>query len=401
MSERRIRVVYYSRPCFLESSLHFVRALSSLAEVHFVLEVAPENWMTAGFDVARQELPDGLSPAAGIFERYFPRPAWDFWRSCAGFWLAVHNSRQSLSIRTWNTSRKVVAAIRAMRPDVVHLDDRSFRLSLGLSGFGRIPVVMNMHDPVPHSGEEGDWRSRLNDMLALRQVSHYVVFSEFTRELFMKNFAEDPSHVSILRFGSLDLIRTALPEGVAEEPRTVLFLGRISPYKGVANLLRAAAIVAAKESNVRFVIAGKPIDGMAMPRIPSLGNGCTVTLLDRYVKNAEAAALLQRSSMLVCPYLDATQSAVLLPAYGSDRPVIASSVGAMPEYLWDGQTGILVPPGDDAALAEAIVSLLRDEPRRTGMKRAIERMKKDVLSWEGAAEGAMKIYRSFPGLGLG
>jgi glycosyltransferase involved in cell wall biosynthesis len=73
----------------------------------------------------------------------------------------------------------------------------------------------------------------------------------------------------------------------------------------------------------------------------------------------------------------------------------------MPEYLWDGQTGILVPPGDDAALAEAIVSLLRDEPRRTGMKRAIERMKKDVLSWDGAAEGAMKIYRSFPGLGLG
>jgi len=394
-----MRVVYYSRPWFLESSLHFVRALSTLAEVHFILEVAPENWLSAGFDVERDNLPDGLSPAAGLLERNFPPAAREFWRSCAGFWLAVHNSRQSLHPSTWNISTRVMTAVRRIRPDVVHLDDRSLRLALSLSGPGPAPVVMNIHDPLPHSGEPSGWRSRLTDALTMRRVGHYILFSEFTRRAFLKRYGTDPARVSVLRLGSLDFLRTSLEPGVSEEPRTVLFLGRISPYKGVEILLRAAAIVAATECNVRFVIAGKPIEGMEMPRAPSLGNGCTVTLLTRYVKNAEAAALLQSAAMLVCPYLDATQSAVVLTAYGFGKPVIASSAGALPEYVREGETGLLVPPGDDAALAAAIVSLLRNEHGRLGMKKAIERLNGGLFGWEGAAQEAMKIYRSFSGPG--
>lgn len=104
--------------------------------------------------------------------------------------------------------------------------------------------------------------------------------------------------------------------------------------------------------------------------------------------------MLSGSAVMVCPYVDATQSAVVLTAYGFDLPVIATRVGAMPEYIVEGKTGILVEPSDPAALAEAIISLLRDHPRRCAMRNAIRDMKRNALSWESAAQSAMAIYRS-------
>ena len=128
-----MRVVYYSRPCFLETSLHYVRALSSLAEVHFILEVAPEGWMSAGFDADWSHLAEGIVPAAGLFEAHFPPAASDYWKGCAGFWLAVHTQRKTIHPRTWLTSHHVLRHIRKLGPDVLHIDDRSLRLGLAMS----------------------------------------------------------------------------------------------------------------------------------------------------------------------------------------------------------------------------------------------------------------------------
>ena len=67
--------------------------------------------------------------------------------------------------------------------------------------------------------------------------------------------------------------------------------------------------------------------------------------------------------MVVLPYRTATQSAVLQSAFGLETPVITTAVGGLPDVVDHGQTGLLVPPEDPAALAEAIIQFFDHQLR--------------------------------------
>ena len=70
-----------------------------------------------------------------------------------------------------------------------------------------------------------------------------------------------------------------------------------------------------------------------------------------YVSNDQTASLFERAQVAVCPYVNATQSGVVLTAFAFGCPVVATDAGGLPEYVTDGVSGSVVPAGDDAALA--------------------------------------------------
>ena len=72
------------------------------------------------------------------------------------------------------------------------------------------------------------------------------------------------------------------------------------------------------------------------------------------------ATLFQQASVVALPYIEASQSGVVPLAYMHMKPVVATTVGGLPEMVDDGRTGYLVPPRDEQALATAVVRLLRD-----------------------------------------
>ncbi len=79
------------------------------------------------------------------------------------------------------------------------------------------------------------------------------------------------------------------------------------------------------------------------------------------------AAYFQKASLVALPYLSASTSGLLTTAYVFGKPVVATRVGALPEYVQEGETGLLVPPADAQRLAEAIVRLLTDDALRAQM----------------------------------
>ena len=95
---------------------------------------------------------------------------------------------------------------------------------------------------------------------------------------------------------------------------------------------------------------------------------------------------MQRASFVVCPYTDATQSGVVMTAYEFEKPVIASDVGSFREYIFDQETGLIVPPKEPKELARAIEKLFNDEDLIRKMRDNIGIYKKTEFSWEKAAK---------------
>jgi len=110
------------------------------------------------------------------------------------------------------------------------------------------------------------------------------------------------------------------------------------------------------------------------------------------VDRDESADLFRRASVVVLPYIEASQSGVLAFAYTFGKPVVVTTVGSLPEVVDQGETGMVVPPRDEAALAEAIVSVLGDRERRREMGRKAYQKATTELSWDTIAQQTLAVY---------
>ena len=151
------------------------------------------------------------------------------------------------------------------------------------------------------------------------------------------------------------------------EPR-LLCVGRLIPIKGHLVLFRALAQARARVPDVVLDVAGRgPLEPALKAYARELGLEDAVRFLG-FVSPVQRA--VENAAMVVVPSLGEGFGMVALEAMERARPVIASAVGGLPEIVADRETGLVVPPADAEALAEAIVALAGDLPRAADMGRA-------------------------------
>ena len=206
-------------------------------------------------------------------------------------------------------------------------------------------------------------------MDAYRAVRLWIAPSRFVLEK-AGEFGVDRARLRLLSHGVERGTAAAPGPGAAPEGRYVLFAGRLSVEKGV-RLLPALAM---RIAPVPLVVVGEgPLRAWLDPQVTSLPN---LRLLG-YRADAELAALRALASVVVVPslfyehYCYAAAEALL-----DARPVVAARIGAIPELVEHEVTGLLVPPGDAHALAEAVARALED-PRaarwaETGRERLLQ-----------------------------
>jgi glycosyltransferase involved in cell wall biosynthesis len=168
-----------------------------------------------------------------------------------------------------------------------------------------------------------------------------------------------------------------VPDTVAEpeEPPHALFAGRLSPEKGVLELVEAAR-------GLPLVVAG---DGPLRDRVPgALG----------FVPHDELLRLYERAAVVACPSHREGFGVVCAEAMAYGRPVVASSVGGLRDLVVDGETGLLVPPRDPDALRGALQRLLGDRELRARLGNAARERARGVLSWERATALTVQAYES-------
>jgi glycosyltransferase involved in cell wall biosynthesis len=390
-ARRPLRVVYYSSAIQLEPTLSWAPELNRHVEFHLLLELAPDAWSSALFDVPPRPLPSGITPGDPVLHDCVPAAIRSHWQQTASFHLVVHNYPKSLHPRTWWVSLQAARFIRSLRPDVLHVDNWNMRLAPVVWMLRGIPLVITLHDPEPHSGEH-NWRVDLARNLTAPFVDRYLLLNEAGREGWRQRFRIPSEQVCTTHLGPHGMCKEWLVEPPSEEERTVLFFGRLSQYKGLHVFYEAAIQVARRVPSVRFVVAGRAVPGYTLPEPPELPNGGSVEVLHRYLHNRETAELFERSTVVACPYVDATQSGVVLTAFAFGKAVVATRVGGLPDYVEDGVTGLLVEPGNAAKLAEALIRLLEDKGLRLRLRAGIAARVQTTLSWAASAERLAGCY---------
>ena len=206
-------------------------------------------------------------------------------------------------------------------------------------------------------------------------------------------FGFDERLISIIPHGNYDIYHHVDNAGEAKKPEQgrVLLFGRMIRYKGLEILVQAAPIIAAKVPDLKIVLAGR---GPELDRLlPEIEHSPLFEIHNRFIDPAEVKTFFTRASVIVLPYFDATQSGPLHLAFSFGRPVVASRVGAMPEALAEGVEGLLVEPGDPAALAQKVIQLLSDPDKAMEMGREGRKKAQDQLNWsEKIADQTKMVY---------
>lgn len=295
-------------------------------------------------------------------------------------------------------------AFRAFRPDVLHVQcfGPNGAYALGLRTLTRTPLVVSSHGETFADDHAVFEHSRLLRAALERSIDVAGAVTGCSRVV-----ADD-----LVRFGAPDAV--VVPNGVdlagydlvdhgprdvaAGEPArsdavrepVVVAVGRIEHVKGFDLLVDAFASSALRD-RARLVVVGDGSEADALRRrVATAGLADRVELPGR-LDPAEVAARLADADVVVVPSRADAAPLVVLEAWRSGRPLVATVRGGPPEIVTDGVDGVLVDPQDTQALAAAVLGLL-DDPERAGRIGAAGRRRVEDFTWERVVDRYEDLY---------
>jgi glycosyltransferase involved in cell wall biosynthesis len=290
--------------------------------------------------------------------------------------LTPGSAPDGLSVPTLGDRSLGLSTLRALRrrikdtPLVISHGSRTLpACALAASGTGRRFVYRSIGDVISYAGTPAR-RARVT--LALRRTSAVVaLWSGAARHLAARHRVPTakihtiPTGVPAERFPVVDVARRSDARarlGPVADDRLALYLGSLTAEKNVAGAIEAVAAT----SDTGLVIAG---GGPERPRLEALARDVAPGRVHFTGAVSDPADVLAVADVLVLPSLIEGMPAVLIEAGLSGLPVVATDVGAVREVVLDGETGLVVPPGDPAALSRALKDALVAPARLGGQAR--------------------------------
>ena len=307
---------------------------------------------------------------------------------------------RSLAIRRLadpRSLRRVAAAIRAARCDVVHAHlATAATLVPAAAAMSGVASVCTFH----HVPGRLARRDAMKERLAVTAAGHsqaLVFVSDASRRAFAARYRPNPAKWRVLHNGvDLDEFHPGHAEldpdlGIPAGAPVMTIVGALRPGKGQLAAIEAWPEVTRRHPAARLLLVGTgELEATLRTRAAALG------VADRVVfagLRTGVSGLLRASTLVALPSASEALPTTLIEAAGCGRPVVATDVGGTREVVTQGVTGVLVAPGDAGALAGEVADLLGDEPRRRAMgeaaRRAAER-RFDAHEW---ARRLAELYR--------
>lgn len=297
------------------------------------------------------------------------------------------------------------------KPDIVQFGEIKFMLLEGifLTCLRRAGLLLTQ---ICHEFEAREIRTkscgavyRLHRLL-FDNFSAIFFLADESRKRFIDRFHYAASNCHLIAHGNEEMFLSAAAQiapqedlrkhyQVADGEPVVLFFGRITPSKGVPDLIEAFSLVRAMHT-ARLIIAGYPskyVDMQELDRqVERHKLAQYVTVDARYIPIGSVAPLMRLADVVVLPYRSSSQSGALQLAYTFGRPVIATTTGGLPEVVADGCSGFLVPPANPLQLAAKITTLLDSPSLAERMGKYGKMLSTSRYDWQPIAEKILEIY---------
>lgn len=374
--------------------------------------------LEAGHDVevislCKKDLEHDLAPQLAVGEKIVPvhRAAWgNLLQDMSTIWISLPYSHFVLksALALW---RKFLEVHEERPFDVVeapeHLAEAIFPALTRIC-----PLVLRLH--TPHSKFIREGYHNIDAGFDQRLVSILERTAMLEADLLSSPSVDLASYVAFdtgIDLSTIHIVRNPVdtskftPEGeraiVNEGKVTVFFAGRLEERKGVHFLVEAIPQVLAECPDLKFVIVGADTNtgpgktsvlAELNRKLVQSGSSSAVQFIN-HVPLAEMPAHYRSADVCVVPSLYENAPYTVLEALASGKPVIGTAAGGTPEYIADGETGLVVPAKDSKALALAIIDLAKNKEKREAMglkarERAVNKFEKKVI-----AEEAVSTYK--------
>ena len=280
---------------------------------------------------------------------------------------------------------------RARAADIVHYQWLSVEAIDWLLLAPARPRVLTLHNVL----RRGDDRlgSAATRALAAR-MDALVVHTEAGARDLVERFGADPGRVNVIPHGALDYLTSLPQEGPlppelqAAEGPVILWFGLLRPYKGVDVLLEAFRELDGAE----LWVVGLPHVDMEPLRAAAEQARGRVRFVERFVPDGDMPAYFRRADLVVLPHRRVDQSGVLYAALAFGKPIVMSDVGGFHEVAAEHGAAQLVPPGDPAALREALAALIADPALREELGARAAAAAAGPYSWDAIGRRTAALY---------
>jgi glycosyltransferase involved in cell wall biosynthesis len=255
-------------------------------------------------------------------------------------------------------------------------------------------VVATVHDVVLHPGKQSSsiapWKIWV--LKKIREVGYdkIIVHGRLLKQQLLVNCKKPEHNVFVIPHGCLFSFCTKQKNRFVEKPNTILFFGRIDHYKGLKYLIEAEPFVSKEFPDFKIVIAGQ--GGDLEKYRANISSNPHYELHERFIPNEEVPRFFDQASLVVLPYIEASQSGIVAMAFAFGKPVIVTNTGSLAEMVAHNRTGIVIPSKNAKVLSKAIIELLADKQKRQRLGQNAGKSARSEFSWKSVAALTTNVY---------
>jgi glycosyltransferase involved in cell wall biosynthesis len=258
-------------------------------------------------------------------------------------------------------------------------------------------VIYTAHNPLPHHKDGLYYKTVFK--IIYRLSDYIIVHTAYIKRQIVIGLGIDSQKVFKAEHGLYDVSVTPginLNSSkeyfqIASQEPVLLFFGKIVHYKGMDVLLKSM-LVEENYTKFQILIAGRVSAAYQdeFNRLISDYPFNNVTILNRYLSDREVEMCFKASALTILPYREASQSGVMLMSFSYGVPVVVPDLGSFPEYVNDGNTGLVFRANDWKSLAKVLVEF--SERPDQFQKEKILKIARSKYSWDDACEKISRVY---------
>jgi glycosyltransferase involved in cell wall biosynthesis len=413
-----VKVLFFCRGHF-DSGLELFYHLQKKIDATLVIQIEGDRVLESVLDVDVSEISLGLH--TGDIDKYklIKEITKIFDIPLGKIVIVKYNSLSIRDLKNLKISKAFSSWVKKNKFSIIHYYGISMVWLQHIIFLSKIKKYYSVHDIVTHSGKDenipfqivkdeetgninlkpkkgsfsflrrGYQSSIFLFVIKLSKKSKFILLSQVMKESLLKKENLSVEKCTSIKFGVLNCYRKYMKSNIKSAPNVVLFFGRISQYKGIDFFIKSCLEVVREKKDTKIIIAGT---GLYKYDKSDIINNPNFQIIDKFLTNEFMVELLQKCTFVVCPYLEATQSGVVMTSFAMGKPVIVTDVGAFKEYVEDYKTGIIVPPKDITRLKEAILKLLNDDKLLNNLNQNISKMIESNDIWENSVNSLLEYY---------